>query len=187
MLMWNPYAKAEPVTLRRACEAVMVPLGDTVNLPAGLDVAITQSLGGSFTVYVDGNLYRIAGKDADALGREPEPAPEIPVGATQEQIEALVWDQMKSCYDPEIPIDVVELGLIYDCSLKTVAEGRYEVDVVMTLTAPGCGMGGVLVADVKDKVEHIPVVDVARVELVFDPPWNASMMSEAARLQTGML
>jgi probable FeS assembly SUF system protein SufT len=176
--MWNPYAKSEPVTLQRATEAVMVPQGDKVNLPAGLDVSITQSLGGSFTVYVDGNLYRIAGRDADALGREPEAAPVLPEGATQEQVEALIWDQMKRCYDPEI---------IYDCALKAVGDGRYEVDVIMTLTAPGCGMGGVLVADVKDKVEHIPVIDEARVELVFDPPWNASMMSEAARLQTGML
>jgi probable FeS assembly SUF system protein SufT len=185
--MWNPYAKSEAETLRRACEAVMVPQGDKVNLPAGLDVAITQSLGGSFTVYVDGNLYRIAGRDADALGREPEAAPAIPENATKEQVEALIWEQMKRCYDPEIPIDVVELGLIYDCSVKLVGDDHYEVDVMMTLTAPGCGMGGVLVADVKDKIEHIPVIDEARVELVFDPPWHVSMMSEAARLQTGML
>jgi len=185
--MWNPYAKSETVTLRRACEAIKVPLGDRVNLPAGMDVAITQSLGGSFTVFVEGNLYRIAGRDADALGREPEATPSLPADATREQIEALIWDQMRRCYDPEIPVDIVELGLVYDCVVQPVAEGRYEVDVMMTLTAPGCGMGGVLVADVKDKIEHIPVVNAARVELVFDPPWNASMMSEAARLATGML
>lgn len=186
--MWNPYAsKNEVVTLQRATEAVMVPLGDRVNLPAGLDVTLTQSLGGSFTVYVEGNLYRIASQDADALGRVPEPAPELEDGADRESVEALIWKQLKRCYDPEIPIDVVELGLIYDMVLHQADGDRYSVDVRMTLTAPGCGMGPLLVEDVREKLEHIPVVDEARVELVFDPPWNATMMSEAARLQTGML
>ena len=112
--------------------------------------------------------------------------PELPPNATEEDVKKLAWDQMRTCYDPEIPINIVDLGLVYECEVTANEDGTRTVTIKMTLTAPGCGMGEVLVADVKEKVERIPTVRVADVELVFDPPWNQSMMSEAARLQTGM-
>jgi probable FeS assembly SUF system protein SufT len=177
----------EPVSLRRDVEAIMVPAGIPVTLREGKTGFITQALGGSFTVYFEGNLFRIPGKDADALGKEVVIGPELPPNATDEDVKQLVWDQMRSCYDPEIPINIVELGLVYTCEINRTPEGDRVADIKMTLTAPGCGMGEVLVQDVKDKVEMVPTVTRADVELVFDPPWNQSMMSEAARLQTGMM
>ncbi len=176
----------EPVTLQRDCRAVLIPAGEELNLKQGTSGFITQALGGSFTVYVEGNLFRVAGQDADALGKEPVAPPEVPENASDKDIEALVWAQMKTCYDPEIPINIVDLGLIYDCTLGRDAQGDREVAINMTLTAPGCGMGDILVQDVREKVELIPTIERAHVELVFDPPWNQSMMSEEARLQTGM-
>jgi probable FeS assembly SUF system protein SufT len=177
----------EPVTLTRDVEAVMVPAGIPVTLRADKTGFITQALGGSFTVYIEGNLFRIPGKDADALGKEAVIGPELPPDATDEDVRQLVWDQMRSCYDPEIPINIVELGLVYTCEIRHEDDGGRIADIKMTLTAPGCGMGEVLVQDVKDKVEMVPTIKRADVELVFDPPWNQSMMSEAARLQTGMM
>ena len=156
-------------------------------MPAGTVGYITQSLGGSFTVFVDGNLFRIAGQDGDAIGKDIQPPPTLPEGATQEDMESLIWQQLRTCYDPEIPVSIVELGLIYSCELKESATNGYEVDVEMTLTAPGCGMGDILVADVRDKLQLIPTINRANVELTFEPPWNYTMMSESARLQTGML
>ncbi len=177
----------EPVILHRDVEAIMVPAGIPVTLREGKTGFITQALGGSFTVYVEGNLFRIPGKDADALGKEACSAPELPPDATDEDVKQLVWDQMRTCYDPEIPINIVELGLVYTCDIQHDDDGERIVEIKMTLTAPGCGMGEVLVQDVKDKVEVIPTIKRADVELVFDPPWNQTMMSEAARLQTGMM
>lgn len=176
----------EPFVVNREVRAVVVPAGTEVKLQPGQAGYITQALGGSFTIYLDGNLLRIAGEDADAIGQEVVKPPELPPDATNEDIRKLVWDQMRTCYDPEIPINIVELGLVYDCGVTANDDGTRNVKIDMTLTAPGCGMGEVLVADVKDKVERIPTVRVADVQLVFDPPWNQSMMSEAARLQTGM-
>jgi len=177
----------EPVTLQRDVEAIMVPAGIPVTLRANKTGFITQALGGSFTVYIEGNLFRIAGKDADALGKEAMIGPELPPNATDEDVKNLVWEQMRSCYDPEIPINIVDLGLIYACEIRREDDGERVAEIKMTLTAPGCGMGEVLVRDVKDKVELVPTIKRADVELVFDPPWNQSMMSEAARLQTGMM
>jgi len=177
----------EPVTLTRDVDAIIVPAGVNVKLRQGQQGFITQALGGSFTIYVEGNLFRIAGEDADAIGKEPPVRPELPPGATEEDVRRLVWDQLKSCYDPEIPINIVDLGLIYDCEVSRNDDGSRNVDVRMTLTAPGCGMGDFLAQDVKDRIEAIPTIREARVEIVFDPPWNQSMMSEAARLETGML
>jgi probable FeS assembly SUF system protein SufT len=158
-----------------------------VKLREGQQGFITQALGGSFTVYVEGNLFRISGQDADALGKEAVDVPHLPPNASDEDVRELAWQQMKTCYDPEIPINIVDLGLVYTCDVHTDDNGDRIIDVKMTLTAPGCGMGDVLVQDVRDKVEIIPTVKRADVELVFDPPWNQSMMSEAARLQTGMM
>jgi len=178
---------SEPVRLERDCPAVLVPQGEAVTLPAGSVGYITQALGGSFTVFVEGNLFRIAGSDADAIGKEPVAPPELPDDAADTDVEQLVWKQLRTCFDPEIPINVVDLGLIYECELGRNAEGERMVEIRMTLTAPGCGMGDILVDDVRAKVEMIPTIAEADVELVFDPPWNQTMMSEAARLETGML
>ncbi len=177
---------SEPITFERDCEVIMVPAGDEVVLPAGTVGYITQALGGSFTVYVEGNLFRLAGTEADAIGKEPLPAPALPDNASDSDVEALVWQQLRTCYDPEIPVSIVELGLIYECEVTPMGGGDRRVDVDMTLTAPGCGMGDILVDDVRTKLLMIPTVVAADVELVFDPPWNQSMMSEAARLEVGL-
>jgi probable FeS assembly SUF system protein SufT len=177
---------SEPIRFERDCAAVMVPQGEEVTLPAGQVGYITQALGGSFTVYVEGNLFRISGRDADALGKEPPPPLELPGDASDEDVEKLVWQQLRTCFDPEIPINIVDLGLVYNCGIEHLDDGRRKVNVEMTLTAPGCGMGEILVDDVRTKLEMIPTVAEADVELVFDPPWNHSMMSDAARLETGM-
>lgn len=177
----------EPFSIARDVRAVIIPAGEELTLREGTTGFITQALGGSFTVYVEGNLFRIAGADADALGKEPVPPPAIPENATDADIEAVIWDQLKTCYDPEIPVDIVNLGLIYRCDVTALDNGERSVSVDMTLTAPGCGMGEVLVADAREKIEVIPTVAEVLVELVFDPPWNTSMMSDEARLQTGMM
>jgi len=124
--------------------------------------------------------------EADAIGKEVVKAPELPPNATEDDVLALAWEQLRTCYDPEIPINIVDLGLIYECTVSVQPDGQRAFNVRLTLTAPGCGMGDVLVQDIKQKLEIIPTVAVANVELVFDPPWNQSMMTEAARLQTGM-
>ena len=176
----------EPFVVNRDVKAVMVPAGVEVSLRPGQAGYITQALGGSFTVYIEGNLFRIAGENADAIGKDVVKAPELPPNATEEDVKKLCWDQMRTCFDPEIPINIVDLGLIYDCNVTANPDGTRTVEISMTLTAPGCGMGEILVEDVKDKVQRIPTVSSARVELTFDPPWSQTMMSEAARLQTGM-
>lgn len=178
---------SEPITLYRDCQAVLIPAGDEVTLPQGSIGYITQSLGGSFTVYIEGNLFLIAGGDADALGKDPVPPLSLPDNAQDEDVEKLIWEQLRTCFDPEIPINIVDLGLIYKCELNKNDEGQRIVNIEMTLTAPGCGMGPMLIHDARSKLELIPTVEKAQVELVFDPPWNQSMMSEAARLQTGMI
>ncbi len=177
----------EAIVINREVNAVIVPDGTQLELKAGLSGFITQALGGSFTIYIEGNLYRIAGEDADAIGKESTRPPELPPDATVEDVRQLAWTQMRNCYDPEIPINIVELGLVYECEVTANADGTRSIGIKMTLTAPGCGMGEVLVQDVRDKVEVIPTVSQVDVELVFDPPWSQSMMSEAARLQTGMM
>jgi probable FeS assembly SUF system protein SufT len=177
----------EPIVVQRDVKAVAIPAGAEVNLKLGQVGYITQALGGSFTVYIDGNLFRIAGADADAIGKTSAKPPEVPPGATEEDIKNIIWQQLKTCYDPEIPVNIVDLGLVYECDVSKNEDATRTVDIKMTLTAPGCGMGEVLVQDVRDKVQIIPTVTHANVELVFDPPWNQTMMSDEARLQTGMM
>lgn len=177
----------EPFVVSRDVSAVIVPAGVEVKLRTGTVGTITQALGGSYTVYVEGNLFRIAGTDGDAIGKEPVAPPALPAGATDEDVSRVVWDQLRTCFDPEIPINVVDLGLVYDCRVTANDDATRDVAVKMTLTAPGCGMGEVLVADVREKLKLVPTIRNADVELVFDPPWNQAMMSEAARLQTGMM
>ena len=179
----------EEVTLTRNAEAVMIPSGEKVLVPEGAHATITQSLGGSYTLITErGLMVRISGKEVEAIGKPVENAPaELAPGeeVVPEKLEEMVWDQLKTCYDPEIPVNIVDLGLVYLCELED-ADGAKNVKIKMTLTAPGCGMGPVLASDVKLKVESLPGVKEAEVEVVFDPVWDRSMMSEAAKLQLGM-
>ncbi len=177
----------EPIVVQRDVKAIAIPAGAEVTLKIGSVGYITQALGGSFTVYIDGNLFRIAGGDADAIGMTAAKAPEVPPEASEEEIRNVVWQQLRTCYDPEIPVNIVDLGLIYECTVLRREDASHRVEIKMTLTAPGCGMGEVLVQDVRDKVQMVPTVAQASVELVFDPPWNHTMMSDEARLQTGMM
>lgn len=175
----------ETVTLSRDTPAIQIPEGLATELAAGTEVVITQALGGAYTVITPyGLLVRIDEENADALGKTS--AAERAEGADQ-PLEERVWDQLRKCYDPEIPVNIVDLGLIYDCQLEPADDGRSRVLVRMTLTAPGCGMGEVLASDVKRRVEALAGVAEADVELVFDPQWSMEMMSEAARLQLGLL
>jgi probable FeS assembly SUF system protein SufT len=179
----------EPITLTRDCEAIQIPSGSKMVLPAGTVVMITQSLGDTYTVTTDhGYMVRIAGKDADAMGLERSAGPAAAAASPQgpEDLEQMVWDQLRTCYDPEIPVNVVDLGLVYSCEVSALPEGGSRVTIQMTLTAPGCGMGPVIADDVKRKVEEIAGVREAQVEVVFDPQWNQNMMTEAARLQLGL-
>ncbi len=177
----------EPVTLLRDCAAILIPEGSSVTLREGDAVYVTQALGGAVTVNANGYLARIRAEDVDALGMDvvPSPAEHAQARADGKVDEDLIWEQLSTCYDPEIPINIVELGLIYRCEVVVEEEGN-RVDIDMTLTAPGCGMGPFLVEDVREKVRQVPNVATVSVELVFDPPWSADMMSEAARLQTGL-
>ncbi len=177
----------EAIMVNRAVKAIAIPAGIEVNLKVGSVGYITQALGGSFTVYIDGNLFRIAGSDADAIGKEAAAAPQVLPDASEEEIRSVVWKQLRTCYDPEIPINIVDLGLVYECDVTRSPDQTRHVSIKMTLTAPGCGMGEVLVQDVKEKVSIVPTVTSVDVELVFDPPWNRSMMSVEAQLQTGMM
>lgn len=177
----------EPVTFTHDCEAVLIPSGDNIEIPAGTHATITQALGGSFTLYIAGNLVRIAGDDAHVIGKEPPEHVSLPDGASNEDVEELIWTQMATVFDPEIPINIVDLGLIYRCEVDHSDPTARRVDIDMTLTAPGCGMGEILVDDVRDRVRSVPTVAQVEVEFVFDPPWTMAMMSDAAKLQTGML
>lgn len=176
----------DPVVIQREVTSLMVPAGIEVRLVPGQTGHVTQALGGSFTLEIDGNLFRLSGDDAGAIGRSVDRPPEIQSAGTGQDIEQLVWKRLRTCYDPEIPINIVELGLIYQCTVSMQPGGRHTVNIQMTLTAPGCGMGEVIVQDIREKIEAIAAVDAVEVTLVFDPPWDASMMSEAARLQTGL-
>jgi probable FeS assembly SUF system protein SufT len=178
---------SEPVVLKRDIKTIVVPAGMEVDLQKGALVYITQAIGGSFTIYHEGNLFRVAGMDADALGKEPIEPPVLPENATDEEFEKIVWDQIRTCYDPEIPVNIVDLGLIYGCEISLNDSGERDVTVAMTLTAPGCGMGEILVEDVREKVSVIPTVHSTEVELTFDPPWNREMMTEAAQLELGLM
>jgi probable FeS assembly SUF system protein SufT len=179
---------SEPKTLTRDVEAAIIPVGDRVTLQKGEQATITQSLGGSYTVIVNGNMFRIEGKDADALGVEVAAKPaSTGTPITQENLEKEIWNQLRSCYDPEIPVNIVDLGLIYDCHLSSLNGNSFKADVKMTLTAPGCGMGPMLAQDVQNKLLSLEGVDDVNVELVWDPPWNQGMMTEAAKLQLGLL
>ena len=171
------------IRLIRDVEANMVPSGDKVTLVAGNLVQITQSLGGNYTIVINGNMAQISAKNADALGIEVEMPDSDSISS--EFSEQLLWDQLKTCYDPEIPVNIVELGLIYDLNIKDGEKGK-KIDIKMTLTAPGCGMGPVISDEVDRKINALEDVENVNVELVWEPQWNQGMMSEAAQLELGM-
>jgi len=184
-------ATHEPTTLSRDCEAIMIPSGERVTLPAGTEVRVIQTLGGSFTVATEwGDMLRIPGQDADAIGEETAPASEAGASGAAEgsvDVERSVWDQLRRCFDPEIPVNIVDLGLVYSCRISPLSEGGSKAEVRFTLTAPGCGMGDVLKADVEAKALSVPGIEDVEVEVVVEPPWDPSRMSEAAKLQLGMM
>lgn len=175
---------SEPIALSRSCPVIGIPTGIPATIPGGTSVRVMQHLGTGYTVLTEyGQMFRIDNKDADALGLAVVETPEsaAPVAFS----ENLVWDQLKTVYDPEIPVNIVDLGLIYSCAVTPAGEGGKKIEIKMSMTAPGCGMGDVLKRDVEMKVAHVPEVKEVNVEIVFDPPWNPSRMSEAARLQLG--
>ncbi|MFT4569981.1 MAG: putative FeS assembly SUF system protein SufT [Hyphomicrobiaceae bacterium] len=180
----------ENVTLKRDTDAVLVPDGTEIVLSEGTNFVITQALGDTFTGITDrGAMVRISGRDADSLGKEIPESAVAPTGSpaeSKEALEALVWSRLATCYDPEIPVNIVELGLIYSVEIAKRDDDTWKVGIAMTLTAPGCGMGEVLQIDAERKVRELPGVEEATVGIVFDPPWSMEMMSEVARLELGM-
>ena len=181
------------ITLNRQVEAIQIPSGNIISLPAGMTVVVTQSLGGSYTVATPSGLARITEQNADALGlasdgsKAPVPAAEIDLDpATQEKA---AWDKLKTCFDPEIPVNIVDLGLVYDCRVVPPEQPGIgtRVEVQMTLTAPGCGMGPSIAADAESKLLTIPGVSGAQVALVWDPPWNQHMITEAGKMKLGII
>lgn len=179
----------QEIQLKREVAAIQIPSGDALTLPAGTSVFITQRLGGTYTVATSQGLARISSQDADALGIDPNEESKRVEEASQLKdapLEEQVWAQLKSVYDPEIPVDIVNLGLVYDCSIDE-ADGRRIVSVKMTLTAPGCGMGPVIAADARSKILTIDGIDDAQVDLVWDPPWNQEMISEEGKMKLGMI
>jgi probable FeS assembly SUF system protein SufT len=178
----------ELITVSRDVDAILIPLGTPVTIPEGAQVRITQELGGSYTVSVNGNLARIEGKDAEALGQADvsEEKGAEKKAATGPVDKDEIWEVLRTCYDPEIPVNIVDLGLVYDCHIVDTDEGDNHVEVVMTLTAPGCGMGPFIVDDVRQKVLSVDNVSDVHVELVFEPPWDRSMMTDEAKLKLGM-
>ena len=174
----------EFIDLQKDCDGFLIPSGDSITLKKGTKVKITQSLGGDYTLYVNGNLVKISGKDADAIGQkiETESKQEI-VGFNEKYI----WDVLKTCYDPEIPVNIVDLGLIYNMDYEKTNSSSYIINIKMTLTAPGCGMGPVIAQDVETKIKNISFVKDVIVEVVWDPLCNQDMMTEEAKLQLGML
>jgi probable FeS assembly SUF system protein SufT len=175
--------------LTRDCEAIRIPSGETFTLTKGTSVVVTQALGGSFTVATDQGLARITDANADALGIEVAEKQPVPAAATEavKVDEQAVWGQLRTCYDPEIPVNIVDLGLVYDCSVEQQDSQPAKVNVKMTLTAPGCGMGPTIAAEARAKIESVPGVGEAAVELVWDPPWNQAMISEAGKMKLGLI
>ena len=177
--------KQDTIEVTRDFEALLIPSGVKIEIQKGTLVMITQALGNSYTVYVNGNLARVSGKDGDALGMVIIDEPDI--NAMEGSLTDKVWEILKTCFDPEIPVNVVDLGLVYKCEVQDAPEGGKCVEITMTLTAAGCGMGPVLVADIEQKIRTLTDVTHVKVELVFDPPWNRDMMSDVAKLQLGMM
>ena len=179
---------SELITVERDCEAILIPSGDPIKLIKGTHVRITQALGGDYTLFVNGNLVKIAGADADAIGMKQETTatPEVNHKPGEPVQEEQVWEQLRTVYDPEIPVNIVELGLVYDLKINHKDDGSH-IKLQMTLTAPGCGMGPAIAQDAEQKVSSIPGVKNVIVEIVWEPVWNRDMMSDEAKLQLGMM
>jgi len=176
----------ELIKVSRDCDAILIPGGEKVVLVEGTHIRITQALGGDYTVYVNGNLLKVSGKDSDAIGIKNDIAKENVLEKNIEVNEDRIWEVLKTCYDPEIPVNIVDLGLIYDMKLDKNIDG-ITINIKMTLTAPGCGMGPVIAQDVEDKLMDLATVNRVIVDLVWEPVWNQAMMTDAARLELGML
>jgi probable FeS assembly SUF system protein SufT len=176
----------ERVEITRDCEAIQVPAGTPVTLEKGIEVFITQSLGGTYTVQVPayGGLFRVSGKDADALGKAAGKTSAVDIA--EGDLESMVWEQLKTCFDPEIPVNIVDLGLVYGMELTPLGDGTNKVDVKMTLTAQGCGMGATIAIDARQKLVSIPGISDANVDVVWDPPWNPQMISPEGRERLGL-
>ena len=174
-----------PIKVLRDCDATLIPSGDEIKLIKGTLVRITQALGGDFTLYVNGNLVKISGNDADAIGKKiKKNLEEITVKKFDEKH---IWNVLKTCYDPEIPVNIVDLGLVYDLKAKKKNSEKYDINIKMTLTAPGCGMGPVIAQDVENKILNLSFIEDVLVEVVWEPLWNQNMMTEEAKLKLGML
>ena len=173
------------IEIKRNVEATLIPSGVKVTLQAGAHAHVTQALGNAYTLHVNGNLVRVAGKHGDALGLVILDSPDI--NECDGNLEEKIWQQLKTCFDPEIPVNIADLGLVYSCEVITTEPDQYQVNIVMTLTAPGCGMGPVLVNEVEEKIKEIHGVTQVMVELVFDPPWDRDKMTDEAKLMLGLL
>ena len=174
--------------LRREVKVTAVPFGDEITLMPGQEALVTQDKGGSFTLNVNGNLMHLDGQDADAIGKDPikYPVEQYNISPGDDLNMDVVWEQMSTVYDPEIPVNIVDLGLIYNVSPRRLENGNYHIIIDMTLTAPGCGMGPVLMKDVETRVAMLPNVEKVDVIIVFDPPWNTELMTEEAKLELGL-
>ncbi len=178
----------ERVELIRDCEAIQIPAGDQVTLPKGIEVFITQELGGTYTVQVPSYMamFRISGSDADALGKAPGRATREESAETGKDLETMVWERLKTCFDPEIPVNIVDLGLVYGMQITELPDSTSRIDVKMTLTAPGCGMGTSIALDARQKLAELPGVSDVSVDLVWDPPWGPEMISPEGREILGL-
>lgn len=178
--------KGQQMPLQRDVEAISIPFGKPVKLLEDSIVSVMQAKGSTLSVSYEGRLYLIEGSDLDAVGLESQVRPTLAEDASEEQIEQFVWDQLRTCFDPEIPVNIVDLGLVYGCRIEHLLSGERIVTVRMTLTAPGCGMGDVIAADARRKILGAPQVSQVHIDTVFDPPWSREMMSEEARLELGL-
>ena len=177
---------SELITVQRDCEAILIPSGDPIKLIKGTHVRITQALGGDFTLFVNGNLVKISGKDGDAIGKKTMQESQVKSNKSKIITEDVIWEQLRTVYDPEIPVNIVELGLVYDLKILKKDEG-YDIQVKMTLTAPGCGMGPVIAQDAEMKIKNLAGVSNVLVEIVWEPIWDRDMMTDEAKLQLGMM
>ena len=180
-------SESESIELTRDVNVVVIPDGNHSTLSKGTVVTLHQSLGNNYTVVTDyGHMVRVADIDADALGKEPHSLQTLVTDTDPESVEKNCWEVMKTVYDPEIPVNIVDLGLVYHCNISPAGEGLNDIHIMMTLTAPGCGMGPIIQGDVEKCIRSLPGVDNVNVEVVLDPPWSQDMMSEVAKVQLGL-
>ncbi|WP_245944351.1 putative Fe-S cluster assembly protein SufT [Marinospirillum perlucidum] len=178
--------KGDKIQLSRETEVISVPYGKTITLPAGEEVEVMQAKGSTVSIGHQGRLYMVEGSNLDALGLPALERPRLPAGASNQEIEDFAWEQLRTCFDPEIPVNIVDLGLVYGLKIVDLLDGRKMLNIRMTLTAPGCGMGEVIAADARRKIQGAEDLDQVNTEIVFDPPWSREMMTEEAQLELGI-